>query len=60
MKHEFMTDVTLRERLKLLWYGRLYISIEYFGKRKGAKPMDVRLAAVNPKQYGPKIEDDAE
>lgn len=54
MKIEFMTDVRLRDRLLLLWFGRIYISAEYKGQHK---PLDVRFGIVNPKDdktYGEK------
>ena len=54
MKIEFATDIRLRDRLLLLWYGRLYISAEYKGQHV---PLDVRFAVMNPKDdktYGEK------
>ena len=44
---KFMTDVPMWERIKILWYGRIYVSADYQGQKK---PMHIELGAVNPRK----------
>lgn len=43
----FMTDVPLWMRLKILWYGRVFVQAEYCGQHK---PMKIQIGAVNPEK----------
>lgn len=41
---KFMTDVPFKERLRILWYGRVYVQADYRGQKK---PLKIELGAVS-------------
>lgn len=42
----FMTDIPMWQRLKILWYGRVYVQADYRGQHKA---MNIQIGAVNPR-----------
>lgn len=46
MKINFQTDIPIRERLKILWYGRIHVHVNYKGQNKN---LYTEIGAVNPK-----------
>ena len=46
---KFMTDIPFKERVKILWYGRVFVRADYRGQHE---TLNVQIGAVNPKEYG--------
>lgn len=44
MKVRFQVDIPLRERFRILWFGRVYVAADYKGQHK---PLRVEIGAVN-------------
>lgn len=42
---KFQVDIPLRERLKILWWGRVFVRANYKGQHK---LLHVELGAINP------------
>lgn len=43
----FMTDIPMWQRIKILWYGRVFVQADYRGQHK---PMNIQIGAVNPRK----------
>ena len=44
---KFHVDIPIWQRLKILWYGRVFVMANYKGNRE---KLHVEIGAVNPRQ----------